>query len=631
MSFSPIAKPQLKLLRILLVEDNMLDARLVSRLLQSASPQNDCRHCTSLAQALEILAKQTVDVILLDLNLDDSSGYETFARVREAAPEAAILVLSASEDEELAVRTVREGAQDYLVKGSFDVKLLLRSIHYACERRASEEALRRSQATARAIFENSLDAIIIFDDNGRLLDANEAAAGLMSAPRGELVRHRLCSLAGDDLQVEIARMRHSESGRGKFWIRRLDGEQRLVDYCFRANILPGRHLGVMRDITEQQSLEEQLRQSQKMEAVGRLAGSVAHDFNNILGVISGYAELIELRARDESIRSKAEKVLSATTKATSLTKQLLAFGRKQVASPKLLNLAQVVSDLSGMMTCLVGAETQLVMLSSRKAGLVFADEGHIEQTLLNLVTNAHESMPGGGTITISVESCDVFRSTPDVPEGSYVKLSVRDTGTGIEPGIRSRIFEPFFTTKTTGSGLGLPTVQGIVKEAGGYLSVQSIPGKGSTFSIYLPKAAETPNVISVAVKQPVREFNGKETILFVDDEAELRDAATEYLQDCGYKLLTAGTVPEALQMAKSCGQEIALLITDLSLPGGSAETLVKEVRQAHPHIEALVISGYANGGNGNGVLQSVAFLQKPFTLQLLGEKVRGLLDAKSRV
>jgi two-component system cell cycle sensor histidine kinase/response regulator CckA len=277
---------------VLLVEDNTIDARLVTGLLRSASASLQCRHVSQLAEALNYLETESPDVILLDLNLEDSAGYDTFYRVQQAAAKAAILVLSGSDDEELAIRTVREGAQDYIVKGSFDGRLLQRSIRYAIERKRTEEALRNSQATVRAIFENSLDGIVIFESTGLCIEANAAAAALLGVPRDNMIGCRLadfCEKESEDIWNDLS---ETQTGRGQFWVNLKSGVRRMVDYCFKASILPGQHLAVLRDITEQQDLEEQLRQSQKMEAVGRLAGGVAHDFNNIMGIISGHAELM---------------------------------------------------------------------------------------------------------------------------------------------------------------------------------------------------------------------------------------------------------------------------------------------------------------------------------------------------
>ncbi|HST79216.1 MAG TPA: response regulator [Verrucomicrobiae bacterium] len=624
---TPLEGQHGKPVKILLVEDSSVDARLVSGLLRNAAQSTDCTHVRNLSDALARLSNSDTDVILLDLNLGDSSGYETFDRVRRAAPGAAILVLSGSDDEELASRTVREGGQDYLVKGSFDGKLLLRAIRYAVERKTSEEALRKSEATVRAIFENALDAIVIFDDKGEFVEANEAAAVLLGVRRSRLIGSTVHEFAGEGFDREMKRMRLSQSGRGQFNIRRHDGTERVVDYCFKANILQGQHLGVMRDITEQQSLEDQLRVSQKMEAVGRLAGSVAHDFNNILAVISGHAELIELRGEDETVRGKATRILAATTKASSLTKQLLAFGRKQVVAPTLLNLADVISDVSSMITCLLGPETHFAVLSSKSAGSIYADQGQMEQVLLNLATNAHEAMPFGGTLTIALERVDTADLPREVPPGSYVRLAVKDTGSGIDPAIENRIFDPFFTTKKTGSGLGLSTVAGIVKQAGGHVVVESIPQKGTTFNIYLPRIADAPERAVKATRDGMGKISGEETILLVDDEEELSNSAAEYLQECGYKVLKARAADEAMEVARRFEDKISLLVTDIVMPGGSGRVLVEHMKEARPETGVLVISGHPDDAvHQHGFLSSTSFLQKPFTLQSLGVKIRSILD-----
>ena len=621
-------------LRLLLVEDNPVDAYLVLGLLKNHSQYGECRHVATLDQTLAALSGSEIDVVLLDLNLSDSSGYCTFDRVRRAAGSAAILVLSGSDDEELAGRTVREGAQDYLVKGSFDGKLLHRAIRYALERKASEEALLESEATVRAIFENALDAIVIFDNQSLFLEANEAAAVLFGIPRAELIGRCLRDFGGEGFESERSRMRLSSVGRGTFSLRCGDGKERIVDYCFKANILPGRHLGVMRDITEQQKFEEQLRHSQKMEAVGLLAAKVAHDFNNVLTAINGYAELIELRTDDDGLRSKAVGILSATTKASSLTKQLMAFGRKDVVAPVLLNLACVISDLHSMIRCVVGPETHIVMLIRKAAGLVFADQGQVEQVLINLAYNAHDAMPRDGTLTITLDRIASPSVTDQSPSGDYVRLSVQDTGTGIAPEVKSRIFDPFFTTKPTGSGLGLSTVLGIVEEAGGYVTVDSLPGRGSTFSIYLPVAAEAE---ASERSEPQRErpsVKGEETILLVDDEEALSNAAAEYLRQCGYRVLKARCADEAIEVSRSFMDKISLLVTNIAASGGSGRGLVDHIQKERPETCILLISDYTNDGarkmRNNGFAETTSFLQKPFTLQSLGVMIREILDETMR-
>jgi two-component system cell cycle sensor histidine kinase/response regulator CckA len=619
---------QAVLMKVLLVEDNPVDARMISALLRAPSATIRCRHVTRLAEALEHLNTDALDVILLDLNLDDSCGYETFDRVRHAAPKAAILVLSGSDDEDLAIRTVREGAQDYLVKGSFDGRLLLRAMRYAIERKRTEEALRQSEGTVRAIFESSLDGIVIFEGSGVCVEANAAAAALVGTARDELVGRKLCDFCDKGFAEEWTRLAKVGSGRGQFWIQLTNGARRLVDYGFTANVLPGQHLAMLRDVTEQQNLEAQLRQSQKMEAVGRLAGGVAHDFNNILGVISGYAELLQLNAAQTAERARADKIISATEKAASLTRQLLAFGRKQVMSLKLLDLSQVMEGLSSMVHCLMGAEVQINIHAGKDPGLVRADQSQLEQVIMNLTTNAREAMPEGGMLTISIERRRSSGEQPELPAGEYVRLTVSDTGAGMTPEVQSRIFEPFFTTKKAGSGLGLSTVYGIVKQSGGYISVESAPGEGATFRVDLPLVSDMQIMEEPAELVAPANVRGHETVLLVDNEDDLKSAAAEYLENCGYHVLTAGDGKEAIEVSDRYEGAIALLISDIIMPKVNGRGLLEHVRRTRPGTGVLMISGYANDDMPrHGIsLDPAFFLQKPFTFQALGAKVRAILD-----
>jgi len=620
---------QTALMNVLLVEDNPVDARMVRALLRAPSAALRCGHVTRLAEALEHLKTEQPDVILLDLNLDDSCGYETFHRMRQAGPKAAILVLSGSDDEELAIRTVREGAQDYLVKGSFDGKLLLRAIRYALERKHSEEALRQSEITVRAIFENSLDGIVIFLSDGICVEANVAAAALVGVARDELIGRRLCDFCEEGFTEEWQQLCGLSSGRGQLWVRLSNGSRRLVDYCFTANVLPGQHLAMLRDVTEQQNLEEQLRQSQKMEAVGRLAGGVAHDFNNILGIISGYAELLQLQAAHNAERVRAEKIISATEKAASLTRQLLAFGRKQVMSLKLIDLSQVMEGLSSMVHCVMSDEVQVSVQAGKELGLVKADQSQLEQVILNLTTNAREAMPEGGMLTITIDKHESLEDTPELPRGNYIRLAVSDTGTGMTPEIQSRMFEPFFTTKKTGSGLGLSTVYGIVKQSGGYITVQSAPQKGSIFSVYLPLAADSAAGQTAEPAFPPLNVKGHGTILLVDNEEDLRNATAEYLEGCGYHVLTAGDGKQAIEISDSYAGSISLVISDIVMPKVNGRGVIEHMRKTRPDTEVLMISGYANDDMPrHGIsLDPACFLQKPFTFQALSAKIRGMVGS----
>ena len=621
---------QTELLRVLLVEDNVLDAKFITGLLRLPTAALQCQHVTRLAEALDHLEKNSPDVILLDLNLEDSAGYDTFYRIRQAAFRAAILVLSGSDDEDLAIRTVREGAQDYLVKGTFDGRLLLRSIRYAIERKRSEEALRQSQATVRAIFENSVEGIVIFDDDGICLEANAAAGALINLPRKELIGSRLCDFCEKGFEEVWVQLRASQSGRGQFWTHLKDGSRRLVDYSFTANVLPGQHLAMVRDITEQQDMEEQLRDSQKMEAVGRLAGGVAHDFNNILGIISGHAELLESSASSQVERSRAEKIMSATEKAASLTRQLLAFGRKQVMTLKLLDLSSVLEGISSMVDCLVGAEIQINIQAAKNVGLVRADQSQMEQVIMNLTANAREAMPEGGTLTITIDRY-LSSDQPDLPPGEFIRLSISDTGAGISQEIQSRIFEPFFTTKKNGSGLGLSTVYGIVKQSGGYITVHSEAQCGSTFSVYLPVINGSHPNPTPSESRSRSHVPGHETILLVDNEEDLRNATCEYLESCGYRVLTAGDGKEAIEICNRYAGSISLLISDIVMPKLNGRGLVDHVRKTRPGTSILIISGYgADAVWRHGIaLDPSCFLQKPFTFQVLSAQIRSVLDKEA--
>jgi two-component system, cell cycle sensor histidine kinase and response regulator CckA len=619
------------LMNVLLVEDNPIDAAMVSGLLRTPSATLRCGHVARLAEALEYLKTQRPEVILLDLNLDDSCGYETFHRVREASPRAAILVLSGSDDEELAIRTVRDGAQDYLVKGSFDGKLLLRAIRYALERKHSEEALRQSESTVRAIFESSLDGIVIFENSGLCVEANAAAAALVGVAREELVGRRLCDFCGEGFEEVWGHLKNMASGRGQLWVHLMNGGRRLLDYCFTAKVLPGQHLAMLRDVTERQNLEEQLRQSQKMEAVGRLAGGVAHDFNNILGVISGYAELLQLQAARASDRARAETIILATEKAASLTRQLLAFGRKQVMLLKLVDVSEIMDGLSSMVRCVMSDEVQVSVQAGKELGLVRADQSQLEQVILNLTTNARDAMPEGGTLIITIEKHQSRDDTPELPAGNYVRLQVSDTGSGMSPEIQSRIFEPFFTTKKTGSGLGLSTVYGIVKQSGGYITVRSAPQQGSTFSIYLPLVATGSAAQDAEPVAPPFETRGHETILLVDNEEDLRKATAEYLESCGYRVLTAADGKEAIEVSDTYEERISLVISDIVMPKMGGRAVLEHVRKTRPGTEVLMISGYANDDMPrHGIaLDPSRFLQKPFTFQALGARIREMIGKSS--
>ncbi len=396
-------------------------------------------------------------------------------------------------------------------------------------------------------------------------------------------------------------------------------------------------LAIQRDITGRKQLEEQFRQAQKMEAVGRLAGGVAHDFNNLLTIINGYAQLLLERFRSEDGPSaQLREILSAGERATGLTRQLLAFSRKQVLEPKILDLNDVMEGMQKMLRRLIGEDVELHILPGKGLGLVKADPTQIEQVILNLAVNARDAMPYGGKLTIETANAELdegyARTQSDVIPGHYVMLGLRDTGVGMDPQTLVHIFEPFFTTKERGkgTGLGLSTVYGIVKQTGGHISVHSEPGHGTTFNVYLP-GSDRVSETSAQNKNSARPLGGSETILLVEDEEAVRALAVRVLKEYGYRVLDTTSPRHAVELSERQEQPIDLLLTDVVMPGMSGRDIAKHLGFTRPKMKVLYVSGYTDDIIAHhGVLEpGTAFLQKPFTPEALARKVREVLDQAS--
>ena len=389
-----------------------------------------------------------------------------------------------------------------------------------------------------------------------------------------------------------------------------------------------------RDITERKKLEAQFFQAQKMEAVGQLAGGVAHDFNNLLGVILGYSELLlEKQDAAQPQFRQLEEIKKAAKYGASLTRQLLAFSRKQVLEPKVLDLNQLIADMLKMLQRLIGEDVALTFVPTASLGSVKVDPGQIEQVLMNLVINARDAMPNGGKLTIETENVELdqayFNQHSSGTPGPHVLLAVSDTGTGMDADTQARIFEPFFTTKEKGkgTGLGLATVYGIVKQSGGYVWVYSEPGHGTTFKVYFPRFAEV-GASEKADIAPKATPQGSETILLVEDAEPLRELTRLFLEGAGYTVLEASSGAEALEKSRGHTGPIHLLVTDVIMPGMSGADLARKLRAERPESGIIFISGYTDDAIAHhGVLESgVTLLVKPFTRDALTSKVREVLD-----
>ncbi|HEY3121475.1 MAG TPA: PAS domain S-box protein [Vicinamibacteria bacterium] len=873
---------------VLVVEDNADHADLVDLMLAQARGRPwAIEHARDLGGALERLRRKGIDVVLLDLNLPDSRGLDTVARLCANAPDLPVVVATSTDDEELGVVAIHSGAQDYLMKGQFDPAALNRTLRLAMERKQGEvaasrlaaivensddaivghdlegtvrtwnagatrlyghssdemlgrsigvlfprqrlqeasevlrrvgdgehvvaydtvqvtkdgrpivvsltvspvhgsggmtigasfiarditgrkrmeEALRASQRRLQAIIDSEPECVKVVGLDGVILDMNPAGLTMLEASRKEDVvgrpvvdfihpedrasyaclvaeappasrscvfrmvglkgavrwietqtvplhdeSGRVASILGVSrdvtahrqteealraserryrllfennprpmwvyevstlrfLAVNDAACRHYGYSREEFLamtlkdirpaedvpallgeVSRLDGEPRLkqlrrhrrkdgtvieveVDaYSIAFGESPARLIHIT-DITDRRRLEEQFRQAQKMEAVGRLAGGVAHDFNNVLGVIIGYGELIRRGAHaGEPLRDRVDEILKAAGRAADLTQQLLAFSRKQVLQPKVLDLNAVAGDMDKMLQRLIGEDVRLVTSLAPDLGRVKADPGQVSQIIVNLAVNARDAMPEGGTLILETANVELdstyVHEHAEARAGPHVMLAVSDTGAGMSPEVRARIFEPFFTTKGEGkgTGLGLSTVYGIVRQSGGHINVYTEPGRGTTFKIYLPRVDENVEDAAVALGRP---RGGSETILIVEDDDALREIITELLQESGYRVVSAADGEGALRVCAQNGGPPDLVITDVVMPRMTGRALSEQLRILGPRLRVLFMSGYTDAAVlYQGLLEpGTAFLQKPFGPEALLRKVREVLDA----
>ena len=637
-------------LRLLLAEDNPRDAKLTIAALERSGCRLSIDTVASLASFQEQLERSDHEVILCDYNLGDWTALEALQALKNSGKDIPLIVVTGTLGEVAAVEVIKHGATDYLLKDH--LARLPSAIQRALEektlrdkRKESEKALRKSEAAFRGLFESAPDAIILVNQDGRITLANTHAETAFGYTREELI--------GQPLEVLLPeRFREKHSGHRNAYqanptIRRMgvglelfglrkDGSEFPVEVGLSAFQTNGDTaiLSFIRDVSERKQLELQLFQSQKMEAIGRLAGGVAHDFNNHLGIIIGYSELLlERLGPNDPLRKNAGMIKEAGLRSASLTRQLLAFSRRQILEPRILDLNEVVSELEKMLRPLIGEDIELVTSLDPLLGKVRGDSTQMEQVIMNLAVNARDAMPQGGKLTIETTNVDLdeayAKAHVTVKAGPHVMLAVSDTGMGMEPGTLTHIFEPFFTTKekSKGTGLGLAMVYGIVKQSGGWIWVYSEVGHGTTFKIYLPQA-EAGIRGTTADRALPSALKGKETILVVEDEAMLRELACEFLQSSGYTVLEAANGPEAIEISNRHAGPIHLLMTDAVMPGMSGRELAQRLQGHRPEMKVLYVSGYTDDVVlRNGLLEpDRAFLQKPFTRDALMHKVRAVLE-----
>jgi two-component system cell cycle sensor histidine kinase/response regulator CckA len=553
-------------------------------------------------------------------------------------------------DQELRLRakdgrimTVRYFAQAIELEGQ---SLLLSAFVDITRRKQAEEALRRAQEQYQALVEGVRDVIFALTPEGGVEALNPAFEEITGWPRDAWLGKPFAGLLHhEDLPTANALVERVLRGEprptAQVRVRTKDGGYRVAEVHTAAEQRDGAIVGILgiaRDITDRLTLEEQFRQAQKMEAVGRLAGGVAHDFNNLLTVIRSYSDLLlDGLPADDARRADLEEIREAARRATVLTRQLLAFSRRQVMQPSVMSLNTIVAGAERLLRRLIGEDITLVTRLDAALGAVKADAGQLEQVIMNLAVNARDAMPDGGTLTVETANVPAGTEPPAdlltvMPPGEYVLLRVIDTGAGMDAGTMAHLFEPFFTTKEVGkgTGLGLATVYGVVKQSGGFISVASEPGRGAAFSVYLPRVGESVEA-SVAERDGPGSSEGKETILLVEDEIAVRAVASQVLRRLGYAVLEAADARSALQFAEEHKGAIALLVTDVVMPGLDGRELADRLRARRPQLKVLFMSGYAyDAALEHGPLKpGLNFLQKPFTPEGLAQKVREVLDGPS--
>ncbi|MBN1567234.1 MAG: PAS domain S-box protein [Acidobacteria bacterium] len=512
------------------------------------------------------------------------------------------------------------------------------------ERKNAEEAIKESHEYLNRILNATSDGIFVKDNEYKLVLVNDSFCAFRDKRREDL----LGKTGMEELPEEMAKiiMQQEEevlkTGReqlGEEIFPNAQGNRPSI-LMVKRSLLTDRKgnrqiVTVGRDITQYKQLEAQFLQAQKMEAIGALAGGVAHDFNNLLNVINGYSELVlETLEPDNPIREDIGHIRTAAQNAASLTTQLLAFSRKQILQPEILDLNETITQMSTMLRRVIGEDIEIAAVTQPDLGLVNADPGQIQQIIMNLAINARDAMPRGGKLTIETANFDCdedyVKDHPAVKAGPYVMLAITDNGIGMDEETKTHLFEPFFTTKAKGkgTGLGLSTIYGIVKQSNGFIWVYSELGKGTTFKVYFPRAQDT--VVKTTAKAKAEpESGGSETVLVVEDEASVRELACRILKERGYTILEASNPKDAEALAETYEGKIHLVLTDVVMPGMSGKELVCRLKSIRPDIKALFTSGYTdNSITHQGILDpGVAFLQKPFTVKDMISKVREVIDS----
>jgi hypothetical protein len=634
--------------RILILEDRPEDRELIERELLQARVPFEAKGVDSREGYVDAIKSFAPDVVLSDFSLPRFDALEAMSLLRRFRPGVPFILVTGAQSEEVAVECMKRGADDYILKATLKrlpsaVVNVIKKRDIQREKEKAEENLHSQEAQVRLIAEHSRDLIYLLDEKGQFTYASPSFERALGTPPDQLVGHKAFPfLHPDDKAVARTAFQEAlatgEDRTVQFRYKHRDGSWRLfesvVSFARDEKGSPAKAVVVARDIEDRRRLEEQVRQAQKMEAVGRLAGGVAHDFNNLLTAINGYSDLL-LRSLDrmDPRRADVEEIKETAGRAAALTQQLLAFSRRQMTNPTVLDLNQVVSNLEKMLRRLIGEDIALRTALAPALYRVKADMGQMEQVLLNLTVNARDAMPEGGTLLVETRNVEAAPSPsaeePDIPSGSYVLLSVSDTGCGMDNATQAHLFEPFFTTKEKGrgTGLGLSTVYGIVQQAGGHIRVATKPGHGTVFRVFLPRVDEAAEP-SEKILETEEFFKGNETVLLAEDDRSVRRLAARILAQSGYRVIEAASGEEALRFADEHHEPMDILVTDVVMHGVSGPELARRLTSARPGLKVLYLSGYMESDMRNSILQHLdsSFLGKPFRPRDLVKKVREILD-----
>lgn len=636
-------------LPVLVVEDDEGLRRLIRRRLERNKFNVSCA-ATGRGAVDHVTANPDI-LLLLDFKLNDMTGGEVVDQLKEKDLDVPFVIMTGNGDERIAVEMMKLGARDYLVKDRNFLDILPQvmdqvTVQLVTEKRLymMEEALRESEHRFRMLFNSGTDAILVHEikdgEPRNFVEVNDIACKRLGYSREELLEMtpEQVEIMEDEPDTDMPAIREMllEKKHVLYELDYITKDGKKIPVEVNSHLIDlGRGpavLSIARDITERKYLEEQLRQAHKMEAIGKLAGGVAHDFNNLLTAILGYSELMLVKMESENpYRESAKEIKKAGERAASLTQQLLAFSRKQMLKPKILDINNVVKGIENMLKRIIGEN--ITFISDLADGIMHikADPGQVEQIILNLSVNSGDAMQKGGELTIKTENKEIDAQycslIPDSRPGRFVCLSITDSGEGMTKDTLQHIFEPFFTTKKVGTGLGLSVVYGIIKQHNGWVNVYSEVGKGTTFSIYFP--AVTPGSGGdTEEKLSLQDLQGnREKILFVEDEEGVRKITVKALRDNGYVVLAAVTARQALEIFQEHGGDFALIFSDIVLADKTGIELVEEIGTIKPGIKVLLTSGYADKKSrwADVSEKGFPFLQKPYSLADLLKSIREVL------